>query len=77
MQELIKTKTKQIGFEVLKLVDELPNKWSAWIVANQFIRGSTTIRENYRATCRAKFSVDFINKLKIEEETQAELCYLL
>ncbi|HAJ98797.1 MAG TPA: four helix bundle protein [Bacteroidales bacterium] len=77
MQELIKKHTKQIGLEVIKLVDELPNKPSAWVIAKQIIRSSTSIGANYRAACRAKSSADFINKLKIVEEEADETQYWL
>jgi len=77
MQELIKKRTKQIGLEVIKTVDELPNKPSAWAIAKQIIRSSTSIGANYRAACRAKSSADFINKLKIVEEEADETQYWL
>ncbi len=77
MQELIKKRTKQIGLEAIKLVDELPNKPSAWAIAKQIIRSSTSIGANYRAACRTKSSADFINKLKIVEEEADETQYWL
>lgn len=77
MQEQIKNRTKQIGLEVIKLIDELPNKPSAWAIAKQIVRSSTSIGANYRAACRAKSTADFINKLKIVEEETDETQYWL
>ena len=77
MQELIKKRTKQIGLEVIKLIDELPNKPSAWAIAKQIVRSSTSVGANYRAACRAKSTPDFINKLKIVEEEADETHYWL
>ena len=77
MQEQIKYRTKQIGLQVIKLIDELPNKPSAWAVAKQIVRSSTSIGANYRAACRAKSTADFINKLKIVEEETDETLYWL
>lgn len=77
MVELLKKRTKKIGLEVIKLVDELPNKPSAWAVAKQIIRSSTSIGANYRAACRAKSPADFIYKLKIVEEEADETQYWL
>ena len=77
MQELIKKRTKQIGLEVIKLIDELPNKPSAWAIAKQIVRSSTSVGANYRAACRAKSIPDFINKLKIVEEETDETHYWL
>jgi four helix bundle protein len=75
MQEIIKKRTKQIGLEIIKLVDEMPNKVSAWAIAKQIIRSATSNGANYRAACRAKSTVDFINKLKIVEEEADETQY--
>jgi len=77
MQELIKKRTKQIGLEVIQLIDELPNKPSAFAIAKQIVRSSTSVGANYRAACRAKSTPDFINKLKIVEEEADETYYWL
>lgn len=77
MQELIKKRTKQIGLEVIQLIDELPNKPSAWVIANQIVRSSASVGANYRVACRAKSTPDFINKLKIVEEETDETYYWL
>jgi four helix bundle protein len=77
MQEQLKLRTKQIGLEVIKLIDELPSKPSAWAIAKQIVRSSTSVGANYRAACRAKSTADFINKLKIVEEETDETQYWL
>jgi four helix bundle protein len=77
MQEQIKKRTKGIGLEVIKLIDELPEKASAWVIAKQILRSSTSIGANYRAACRAKSAADFVNKLKIVEEESDETLYWL
>ncbi|HMT76109.1 MAG: four helix bundle protein [Saprospiraceae bacterium] len=59
------------------MVDELPNKPSAWAIAKQIIRSSTSIGANYRAARRAKSTADFINKLKIMEKEADETQYWL
>jgi len=73
-------RTKQIGLEVIKLIDQLnlrPNKPSAWAIAKQIVRSLTSVGANYRAACRAKSKPDFINKLKIVEEEADETHYWL
>ena len=77
MQEQIKYRTKQIGLQVIKLIDDLPNKPSALAIARQIVKSSTSIGANYRAACRAKSTPDFINKLKIVEEETDETLYWL
>ena len=77
MQEKIKKRTKQIGLEIIKLIDELPSKPLVWEISKQIIRSSTSVGANYRAACRAKSTPDFINKLKIVEEEADETMYWL
>ena len=67
MQEIIKKRTKQIGIEVILLINQFPNSVATRAISNQIIRSATSIDANYRAACRAKSTADFI-KLKIVEE---------
>ncbi|HMG14644.1 MAG TPA: four helix bundle protein [Saprospiraceae bacterium] len=77
MKEELKLRTKRIGIEVIKLIDELPDKASSWVITKQIVRCSTSVGANYRAVCRAKSDADFINKLKIVEEETDETIYWL
>jgi len=77
MENQIKNRTKQIGIEVIQLVDELPREISAWMISKQIIRCSTSVGSNYRAACRAKSDADFLNKLRIVEEESDETSYWL
>ena len=77
MQEEIKHRTQNIGLGIIKLIDEFPNKVSAWAIAKQIVRCATSIGANYRAACRAKSLPDFVNKLKIVEEEADETLYWL
>lgn len=77
MEEVLKKRTKQVRLEVIKLIDELPNKFSAIAIARQIVRCATSIGANYRAVCRAKSTPDFLNKLRIVEEESDETLYWL
>ncbi len=77
MIEKLKQRTKQIGLDTLKLVEDLPNKPTLWEIQKQVIRSSFSVGANYRAACRAKSSADFINKLKIVEEEADETLFWL
>lgn len=77
MQEIIKRRTKQVGIEVILLVNQFPNSIASRAISNQIIRSSTSVGANYRAACRAKSTADFINKLKIVEEEADETIYWL
>ena len=77
MQEVIKKRTKQIGIEIILLINQFPNSIATRAISNQIIRSATSIGANYRAACRAKSTADFINKLKIVEEETDETIYWL
>ncbi|MEI6754285.1 MAG: four helix bundle protein [Paludibacter sp.] len=77
MKEEIIKRTKSIGLEVIKLIDDLPIKTSSKAIAAKIIRSSTSIGANYRSACRAESDADFINKLKIVEEEADETIYWL
>jgi four helix bundle protein len=77
MKEQILARTKAIALQVIKLLDELPNKPSAWTIAKQISKSATSIGANYRAVFRSKSDNDFLNKLKIVEEETDETLYWL
>lgn len=77
MKEQLKSRTKKIGLEIIKLINELPQNTASWAIAKQIIRSSTSIGANYRAACRGKSTADFIYKLKIVEEETDETIFWL
>lgn len=75
--EDLKNRFKQFAIENAILTTELPGNPINKNYNNQLIRCSSSSYINYRATCRAKSSADFINKLKIvEEETDESMGFL-
>ena len=74
-QEEMKTRTKQFALRVIKLVESLPNGKAANVIGNQLLRSGTSVGANYRTSCRAKSTADFINKLSIVEEEADESIY--
>lgn len=74
-REQMKTRSRKIGVETIKLVELLPQNPAAWVLSKQIIRSSTSVGANYRAAYRAKSTADFINKLKIVEEEADETIY--
>jgi len=63
------TRTKQMAIRVIHMTSALPKSTASGIIARQIIRSATSVGANYRAACRAKSTADFINKLKIVEES--------
>ncbi|HEY4951837.1 MAG TPA: four helix bundle protein [Verrucomicrobiae bacterium] len=67
-REEMKMRTKTYANRVVKLCSALPENWIARTLGKQLLRSGTTVGANYRAVCRAKSNLDFINKLRIVEE---------
>ncbi|HEY5041413.1 MAG TPA: four helix bundle protein [Verrucomicrobiae bacterium] len=64
----MKKRTKAFANRVVKLCSALPENWIARTLGKQLLRSGTSVGANYRAVCRAKSNLDFINKLRIVEE---------
>lgn len=67
-REEMKKRTKEYANRVVKLCSALPNNWVAQTLGKQLLRSGASVGANYRAVCRAKSTLDFINKLRIVEE---------
>ncbi|CAN5595210.1 four helix bundle protein [soil metagenome] len=74
-QEEMKARTKQFALRVIRLVESLPNGKTANVIGNQLLRSGTSVGANYRASCRAKSTADFVHKLSIVEEEADESIY--
>ena len=74
-QEEMKARTKQFALRILKLVQSLPPNLVTNTIGKQLLRSGTSVGANYRASCRAKSTPDFINKLTIVEEEADESIY--
>jgi len=72
-----KDKTKQIALRVIRLVESLPDRFTAQIIGRQLLRSATSIGANYRAACRGKSTADLMHKLAIVEEESDESLYWL
>lgn len=76
-EQELKIRTRKFAIEILNLVDQLPNKRSAHIIANQLGRSASSISANYRAACRARSHAEFIAKIGIVEEEADETTFWL
>ncbi len=75
--EVLKDRTKQFALRTMKLSDALPHTRSGNVIANQLIRCATSVGANYRASCRARSTADFISKIGITLEESDESVYWL
>lgn len=76
-KEMFKRRTKKLAVAIIKEVDKLPRSRATDVIGKQLFRSGTSIGANYRAACRAKSSLDMINKMKIVEEESDETEYWL
>jgi four helix bundle protein len=71
----LKTRTKAFSLRVIRLVESLPRGRTADVIGKQLLRSGTSVGANYRASCRARSSADFIAKMGIVEEEADESIY--
>lgn len=73
----LQRRTKEFGLRTLRLLDALPAKPSAWVIARQLGRAATAVGANYRAACKARSRAEFVAKIGIVEEEADECAYWL
>src|SRR5437762_12865730 len=73
----LKKRKKAFALRSLKLADALPKTTAGRALSSQIVRSGTSVAANYRATCRAKSSPDFIAKMGIVEEEADETLFWL
>ncbi len=73
--EELKTRTKQLGLRIIKLVEALPPSKAANVIGNQLLRSGTSVGANYWAACRARSKPGFISKASIAIEEADESLY--
>jgi len=75
--EELKNRTKQFSLNIIDIVERIPNTISGRTIANQVIRSGTSVGANYRATCRARSTKEFIAKMGIVIEESDETMFWL
>ena len=76
-KEIVKQRTKLLAIRIINLVEKMPKTMVSNVIGCQLLRSGTSIGANYRASCRAKSTRDFVNKLKIVEEEADETLFWL
>jgi four helix bundle protein len=64
----LKERTKRFALRVIRMVEALPKGKTSDVIGRQLLRSGTSVGANYRASCRAKSSADFISKMGTVEE---------
>jgi len=76
-KEDLKQRTKRFALDIMKLVEELPNTKAGNVISYQITKSGTSVAANYRASCRARSTADFISKMGIVEEESDETLFWL
>jgi four helix bundle protein len=76
-EQEFKRRTKQLGVDVIKLLEQVPSSRALDVIARQLLRCATSVGANYRAACRGKSNADVIAKLSVVEEEADETLYWL
>jgi four helix bundle protein len=70
-------RTRSFALQIIRLVDELPNKPTGWIIGKQVLRSGTSVGANYREAQRARSKAEFISKIQICRQELEETRYWL
>jgi len=73
----MKTRTKQFGLRVIRLVASLPRNRTGDVIGRQLLRAGTSVGANYRAACRSRTDKDLLTRMGIVEEEADEVLYWL
>jgi four helix bundle protein len=73
----LKKRRKEFALRILKLAAALPNTVEGKVIRGQLVRAGTSVGANYRASCRARSTAEFIAKIGIVEEESDESAFWL
>src|SRR5436189_6328522 len=71
----LQDRTKKFAGRVIKAFARLPKDEATRIAGRQFLRSGTSLAANYRASCRARSTADFISKISVLTEEADETLF--
>ena|ERR1700680_4003360 len=71
----LQDRTKKFAVRVIKAFARLPKDEAARVIGRQFLRSGTSLAANYRATCRARSTADFVSKISVVAEEADETLF--
>ena len=71
----LKKRTKEYALRIIEFVNTLPRGRTPDVIGGQLVRAGTSVGANYRSSCRARSTADFIAKMGIVEEEADESLY--
>ncbi len=75
--DILKSRTKKLAIEIVKLIDLLPRSTAGFVIGKQLCKSGTSVAANYRAACRARSSAEFFSKICICVEEADETVFWL
>jgi four helix bundle protein len=75
--EDLKWRTKNYALRIIKLYSSLPKKMEMQAIGKQILRSGTSVGANYRESCRARSTQEFVAKLGISLQELEETAYWL
>jgi four helix bundle protein len=73
----LQERTKKFAIDIVRAFTALPKTDEARVIGRQFLRSGTAVAANYRATCRARSTAEFISKLGVVVEETDETDFWL
>jgi four helix bundle protein len=71
----LQARTKKFAVRIIKAFARLPKDEAIRIIGRQFLRSGTSLAANYRASCRARSTADFISKVSVVTEEADETLF--
>jgi four helix bundle protein len=71
----LQARTKRFAVRIIKAFARPPKDEATRIAGRQFLRSGTSLAANYRASCRARSTADFISKISVLTEEADETLF--
>src|SRR5687768_4766838 len=76
-EAMLKRRFSEFALSIVRFCAKFPKETVYFNISKQIIGSGSSSAANYYASCRAKSTLDFINKLKIVEEELDETLFWL
>jgi four helix bundle protein len=71
----LQDRTKKFAVRIVNAFARLPKDEAARVIGRQFLRSGTSLAANYRASCRARSTADFVSKISVVTEEADETLF--
>jgi four helix bundle protein len=71
----LQDRTKRFAVRIVNAFARMPKDEAARVIGRQFLRSGTSLAANYRASCRARSTADFISKISMVAEEADETLF--